>query len=189
MWHVNLPLSSADIFNLQRRSNIQTSAIMDVRKQLLSFARMFLPSVGFVFTCIGAYLVSQQTGHGFDEKMVPVYIMIVFGFLAMLIGVFWSLCHTMRSKIYHRRRHERHIQIFTVESRPSSFPPSYEESQSPRQVNRGSMHEAVVSDNGDPMEMGLAPPLYTQNSSESPDCRWSWEQPPRYSQVVHTEHS
>ncbi|XP_043968562.1 transmembrane protein 252-like isoform X1 [Gambusia affinis] len=177
-----------DISNLHRRSNIQnTSSIMDVKKQLLSFARMFLPSVGFVFTCIGAYLVSQQNRQGFDHRMVPVYIMIVFGFLAMLIGVFWSLCHTMRSKMYHRRRHDSDIQIFTVESRPSSFPPPYEESQSPCHVCPGSMHEVVVSVDGVPVGLGVAPPLYTQNSSESPDCRWSWEQPPRYSQVVHTE--
>ncbi|XP_032435257.1 transmembrane protein 252 isoform X1 [Xiphophorus hellerii] len=161
---------------------------MDLKKQLLSFARMFLPSVGFVFTCIGAYLVFQQNRQGFDHSMVPVYIMISFGFLAMLFGVFWSLCHTMRSKLYHRRRHDSDIQIFAVESRPSTFPPSYEESQSPCYVSPGSMHEAVVSVDGVPMVLDVAPPLYTQNSSESPDCRWSWEQPPRYSVVVHTEH-
>ncbi|XP_017162130.1 transmembrane protein 252 isoform X2 [Poecilia reticulata] len=158
---------------------------MGVKKQLLSFARMFLPSVGFVFTCIGGYLVSQQNRPGFDHKMVPAYIMIIFGFLAMLIGVFWSLCHIMRSKMYHRRRHNSDIQIFTVE-RPSSFPPPYEETLSPCHV---SMHEEVVSVDGVPVVLGVAPPLYTQDSSESPDCRWSWEPPPRYSQVVHTEHS
>lgn len=31
--------------------------------------------------------------------------------------------------------------------------------------------------------MSLAPPLYSQDSSEVPDCTWSWEQPPPYSQV------
>ncbi|XP_012725424.2 transmembrane protein 252 isoform X1 [Fundulus heteroclitus] len=159
---------------------------MDMKKQLLSCTRMSLPSVGFVFTCIGAYLVSQQTGYGFEGKMVAVYIVIVFGFLAMLIGVFWSLCHSMRSKMYHRRRDERHIQVFTVESRrSSSFPPSYE-SQGPSQVTLGSMHEAVVSVDGVHVVLDLAPPLYTENSSETPDCRWSWEQPPPYSQVVNT---
>ncbi|XP_016524932.1 transmembrane protein 252 isoform X1 [Poecilia formosa] len=179
-----------DTSTLYRRSNVQNnSAVMDIKKQLLSFARMFLPSVGFVFTCIGAYLVSQQNRPGFDHRMVPVYIMIVFGFLAMLIGVFWSLCHLMRSKMYHRRRHDSDIQIFTVESRPNSFPPPYEETQCPFDVSPGSMHEEVVSVDGVPVVLDVAPPLYTQDSSESPDCRWSWEPPPRYSQVVHTEHS
>ncbi|KAK5614597.1 hypothetical protein CRENBAI_016022 [Crenichthys baileyi] len=161
---------------------------MGLKKQLLSFTCTWLPSVGFVLTCIGAYLLSQQTGYGFDGKMVPAYIMIVLGFLGMVTGVFWSLCHTMSSKMYIRRRNERHIQIFTVESRPSFFPPSYEESQSPSQVTSDGMHEEAVPVDGAHMVLCLAPPLYTQNSSESPDCRWSWEKPPQYSQVVHTEH-
>lgn len=40
----------------------------------------------------------------------------------------------------------------------------------------------VVVDEVD-VVMSLAPPLYSQDSSEAPDCTWSWEQPPRYSQV------
>uniref|UniRef100_A0A3B3UXU5 Transmembrane protein 252 n=1 Tax=Poecilia latipinna TaxID=48699 RepID=A0A3B3UXU5_9TELE len=153
---------------------------MDIKKQLLSFARMFLPSVGFVFTCIGAYLVSQQNKPGFDHRMVPVYIMIVFGFLAMLIGVFWSLLFLINPFF---------LNADLLFSRPNSFPPPYEETQCPFHVSPGSMHEEVVSVDGVPVVLDVAPPLYTQDSSESPDCRWSWEPPPRYSQVVHTEHN
>lgn len=29
----------------------------------------------------------------------------------------------------------------------------------------------------------LAPPLYSQDGLQAPDCRWSWELPPPYSQV------
>uniref|UniRef100_A0A3Q2CUT5 Uncharacterized protein n=1 Tax=Cyprinodon variegatus TaxID=28743 RepID=A0A3Q2CUT5_CYPVA len=119
----------------------------------LILCRMSLPSVGFVLTCIGAYLVSQQARY--DGRMVPVYVMIIFGFLAMLIGIVNS--------------HERQIQIFTVER------------CSRRQVTPSTLHEVVVSVEGAYMVWGLAPPLYTENSSESPDCRWSWEHPPRYS--------
>ncbi|XP_037535988.1 transmembrane protein 252-like [Nematolebias whitei] len=153
---------------------------MDVKKQLLSFVRMFLPAVGFALTCIGAYLLSLQTEHSFHLKLVPSYAMIVFGFLAMLTGVFWNL-YSMRSKMYQRRRRERHIQIFTV-ARPSSFPPSYEESQS--HISPGRQLEGFVS--ADRGVMSPAPPLYSQDSSEAPDCTWSWEHPPRYSQVLQT---
>lgn len=87
---------------------------MDMRKQLLSFTRMFLPAVGFALMCIGAYLVSLQAEGG--SILVPVYVMIAVGFLAMLVGVFWSLCHSLRSKVYQRRRRcERHHQIFTID--------------------------------------------------------------------------
>ncbi|CAB1416978.1 unnamed protein product [Pleuronectes platessa] len=55
--------------------------------------------------------------------------------------------------------------------RPSYFPPSYEDSQA-----------AQASWEVD-VEMGIAPPLYSQDSSQAPDCTWSWEQPPPYSQV------
>lgn len=43
--------------------------------------------------------------------------------------------------------------------------------------------EFVVVVDGVDVVMSLAPPLYSQDSSEAPDCTWSWEQPPRYSQV------
>ncbi|XP_054607941.1 transmembrane protein 252-like [Nothobranchius furzeri] len=111
------------------------------------------------------------------------YIMIVFGILAVLIWVFWSFSHNMRSK-NDQRRCERHIQIFTIERRPSAFPPSYEESQS--QVCPSNPPEVMVSINR--ADMFLAPPLYSQDSSDVNDCRWCWEHPPRYSLVVQTPH-
>ncbi|XP_056233049.1 transmembrane protein 252-like [Seriola aureovittata] len=154
--------------------------IMNVKKQLWSLARIVLPGVGFALTCIGAYLVSLQTEYQHTWKVIPGYIVIVFGFLAMLVGVFWTICLSMKSKIYHRGRHEQHIHIYTIE-RPSSFPPSYEESQG-SQVSPDTVPETVVVVDGVDVVMGLAPPLYSQDSSEAPDCTWSWEQPPKYTQ-------
>lgn len=40
----------------------------------------------------------------------------------------------------------------------------------------------VIVDSTD-MLMSLAPPSYSQDSPEAPDCRFSWEQPPPYSEV------
>ncbi|KAM4577095.1 transmembrane protein 252-like [Odontesthes bonariensis] len=156
---------------------------MNVRRSwLLSLTCLFLPALGFALTCIGAYLVSLQTAPGL--KTISIYIVIVVGFLAMLIGVTYTLCHSLKSKMYQRRQRERHIQIFTVE-RPSSFPPSYEESQRSQMYPD---HVREVAVDGVDIVMGLAPPLYSQDSSETPDCTWSWEQPPLYSQVVHIQH-
>uniref|UniRef100_A0A8C4I5M7 Uncharacterized protein n=1 Tax=Dicentrarchus labrax TaxID=13489 RepID=A0A8C4I5M7_DICLA len=130
---------------------------MNVKKQLWSLARIALPGVGFPLTCSGAYLVSLQTEYGFSWKVIPAYIMIVLGFLSMLIGVFWTICHSMKSKMYQRGGHERNM-------------------------HKKCLLIIVVVDGVD-VVMSLAPPLYSQDSSEAPDCTWSWEQPPRYSQV------
>lgn len=62
-------------------------------------------------------------------------------------------------------------------SRPASFPPSYEESQRDRQPAAA---ESVVTVDGVDAAAVPAPPLYSQDSSEAPVCRWSWEQPPPY---------
>lgn len=43
--------------------------------------------------------------------------------------------------------------------------------------------EFVVVVDGVDVVISLAPPLYSQDGSEAPDCTWSWERPPRYSQV------
>lgn len=88
---------------------------MNVKKQLGSLARMVLPSVGFTVICTGAYLVSVQTAHGFIWRIIPAYMLIVFGFLAVLSGVFWTMCHNMKSKMYQRGGREQHNQIFTIE--------------------------------------------------------------------------
>lgn len=154
---------------------------MNMKKQLWSLARLFLPGVGFFLTCIGAYLASLQTEYGYNCRVIHAYIMILFGFLAVLIGVFWNICHSMKSKMYQRGGHEQHIQVYTIE-RPNSSPPSYEESQGSQQCPDTAPEFVVVVDEVD-VVMSLAPPLYSQDSSEAPDCTWSWEQPPRYSQV------
>ncbi|XP_040897931.1 transmembrane protein 252-like [Toxotes jaculatrix] len=155
---------------------------MNLKKQLWSLARIVLPGVGFALTCIGAYMMSLQAEYRYTWRVIPAYILIVLGFLAMLIGVFWTICHSMKSKMYQRGRHEQHIQVYTIE-RPSCFPPSYEESQGSR-VSLDTVPETVVVVDEVDVVMSLAPPLYSQDSSEAPDCTWSWEQPPRYSQVV-----
>ncbi|CAB1417003.1 unnamed protein product [Pleuronectes platessa] len=72
--------------------------------------------------------------------------------------------------MFQRETPEQQIEIYTI-YRPSYFPPSYEDSQA-----------AQASWEVD-VEMGIAPPLYSQDSSQAPDCTWSWEQPPPYSQV------
>lgn len=64
--------------------------------------------------------------------------------------------------------------------RPNSYPPSYEESEGVR-VSAGA--EFVVVVDGVDVVMSPAPPLYSPHASDALDCRWSWEQPPRYSQV------
>uniref|UniRef100_A0A8D2ZJ81 Transmembrane protein 252 n=1 Tax=Scophthalmus maximus TaxID=52904 RepID=A0A8D2ZJ81_SCOMX len=146
---------------------------------LWSLARIALPGVGFASACVGAYLVSLETEYTW--RIVLAYIMIVVGLLLILIGVFWTICNSMKSKMYQRGGGEQHIHVYTVE-RPSSFPPSYEDSQGSR-FSSDAAPEIVVVVDGVDVVMSPAPPLYSRDSSEAPDCTWSWEQPPRYSQV------
>ncbi|XP_077943501.1 transmembrane protein 252-like [Gasterosteus aculeatus] len=155
---------------------------MNVRKQLWSLARMVVPGAGFAITCIGAYVVSLQTDHRYTLRVVSAYGTVVFGILLVLTGVFWNICHSMKSKMYQSGGREQHLQIYTVDR--SSFPPSYEESQAsqPSPDAAPEFEVAVVVD-GAHVALGLAPPLYSQDASEAPDCTWSWEQPPRYCQV------
>ncbi|XP_068461131.1 transmembrane protein 252-like [Clinocottus analis] len=154
---------------------------MNVRKQLWSLARLVLPGGGFALTCMGAYLVSQQTEDNHPLRVAFAYVMVVFGILVVLVGVFWTVCHSMKSKMYQRGRHQRHLWVYTVD-RPLSFPPSYEESQGSRQSPDTDRELEVVIDGADVAAV-LAPPLYSRDSSDAPDCTWSWEQPPRYSRV------
>ncbi|XP_049434702.1 transmembrane protein 252-like [Epinephelus fuscoguttatus] len=156
--------------------------ILNLKKQLWSLARIVLPGLGFALTCIGAYLVSLEIEHRFTLRVICAYIVIVFGILAVLIGVFWTICHSMKSKMYQRGGHEQHIQVYTIE-RPSCYPPSYEESQGSQEPDFDTTPEFVVVVDGVNVVMSLAPPLYSQDSSDTPDCTWSWEQPPRYSVV------
>ncbi|XP_020504008.2 transmembrane protein 252 [Labrus bergylta] len=155
--------------------------IMTMKKQLWSLARTFLPLVGFALTCLGSYLVSQQPEGSLLWRFIPAYILMGLGALAVLGGAFWTVCHSMKSKIYRRRGGgERNIEVYAIE-RPSFFPPSYEESQY-SQVTRDTPSEVVVEVDGGDVVI-LAPPLYSTDSSEAPDCTWSWERPPQYSQV------
>ncbi|XP_041792357.1 transmembrane protein 252-like [Chelmon rostratus] len=154
---------------------------MNVTKKLWSMARMILPGVGFALTCTGVYLVSLWKDDGNTWRVIPAYVMIMFGFVVALIGVFWTICHSVRSKTHQRGRHEQHVHVYSIE-RPSSFPPSYEESQG-SQLRPDTAPEYVVVADGVDVVLSLAPPLYSRDGSEAPDCSWSWEQPPRYSQV------
>ncbi|KAF7659721.1 hypothetical protein LDENG_00293900 [Lucifuga dentata] len=154
-----------------------------VKKQLWFLARSGLPAVGFALVCVGAYIMSLHTDYN-TLRVILGYITISCGFLATLIGVFWSICHSMKSKMYQRDQrgeHDRCAQVYTVE-RPSSYPPSYQESQR-NQVRPERPSESVVVVDGVHMMINLAPPLYSQDSSEVPDCTWSWEQPPSYTEI------
>lgn len=84
-----------------------------MKKQLWSLACMFLPFAGFLLTCIGAYLLSMQNVNDFLWRSIIIYIMIAIGLLSMLFGVFLSLCHSMKSKLY-QRRHVEQMHVFTV---------------------------------------------------------------------------
>ncbi|XP_029365764.1 transmembrane protein 252-like [Echeneis naucrates] len=154
---------------------------MNVTKRLWSLARIVLPTLGFALTCIGAYLVSLQSDYKHTWTVIPAYIMIVFGFLAIIVGLSWTIYLSMKSKMYRRGAHVQQIHIYTIE-RPSSFPPSYEESQGSH-ISPYTVPEIVVAVDGADGVMDLAPPLYSQDSLGDPNCMWSWEQPPRYSQV------
>ncbi|KAM8866693.1 uncharacterized protein ACB058_007495 [Synchiropus picturatus] len=152
-----------------------------VKRQLWAVVRGTLPGVGLALTCAGAYLASLQMKVLLSWGLALAYFMIVLGSLVILAGVIWAICSSMESKVYQRRRRQQRVQIFTTE-RSSSLPPSYEESQtSAARCNEAS--EFVVMVDGWEMVLTLAPPLYTQDNSEEPDCSWSWERPPRYSQV------
>ncbi|XP_074525755.1 transmembrane protein 252-like [Halichoeres trimaculatus] len=155
---------------------------MTVKKELCSLARMVLPILGFLLVCLGLYLMSLETESWLAWRLIPAYFTMGLGLLATTSGTFWVICHSMRSKLYHRSgAREQQMEVYSIE-RPISFPPSYEESQSswlpPEPVSEVTVEVDRVS-----AVMGLAPPLYTPDSSVSPDCRWSWERPPGYSQV------
>lgn len=88
---------------------------MNVKKQLWSQGHMVLSGVGFVLTCSGAYLLSRHTGHGDTWRASLAYVMIVLGLLSVLIGVFWTICHSVKTKSYQRGGHGQQIQFYTIE--------------------------------------------------------------------------
>ncbi|XP_054630052.1 transmembrane protein 252-like [Dunckerocampus dactyliophorus] len=155
--------------------------MMNVKMRLCSLLRMMMPCVGFALICMGAYLLSLEAGYVDSEALVLAYVLVTLGFLAIFVGVIWSVYHRMKSKMYRRRRLQHNIQVYTIDSnvrRPSSFPPSYEESQWSHQSPHP-VQELVLDDVQ--VVLSLAPPLYSKDSNPSPDCTWSWEQPPPYS--------
>ncbi|XP_067087074.1 transmembrane protein 252-like [Osmerus mordax] len=152
---------------------------MEARKQLCSLARMVLPGLGFGVTCMGAYLTSLEKWNSHILKVILAYILITCGFLMLLTGVFWAICHNMRNKrlLPNRRHPDTNVHIYTVD-RPSFYPPSYAESQhafSPRLP-------AVTPDEEAPSPL-QAPPLYTLSSSDTPDDSFNHDQPPPYSET------
>ncbi|CAL8344936.1 unnamed protein product [Lota lota] len=162
---------------------------MNTKKRLWSVTCIGLPLVGFGLICVGVYQMSLRSeGCYVTLRVVMAYVEVVAGFLAMLIGVFWAVCHGMKSKFLgrgHRHSPRPSQQICTV-NRP--FPPSYEESQrrcvdphSIEMVEEGAPYsmEMVMEEMWAPIA-AMAPPLYTQHSSDVPDCTWEWEQPPPY---------
>ena len=86
-----------------------------MKKQLCSLARIVLPGVGFALMSTGAYLVSLRGKYEYAWMVILAYVIIAFGFLAMLSGVFWTICLSMKSKMYQRGGHERHTQLYTIE--------------------------------------------------------------------------
>lgn len=88
--------------------------IMNVKKRLWSLACIVLPGVGFAMICTGSYLVSQQLKYEYSMR-VTAYVMIVFGIPAAFIGIFWTNCHSMKSKMYQRGGHEQHTHVYTIE--------------------------------------------------------------------------
>nr|XP_057927391.1 transmembrane protein 252-like [Doryrhamphus excisus] len=154
--------------------------MMDVKMHLCSLLRMMMPCVGIALICMGAYLLSMEA-YVDSWALILAYVLMTFGLLVMFVGVIWSFCHRMKRKVHQRRRLQHNIQVYTIESnmrRPSSFPPSYEESQRSHQ-SPNPVQELVLDDMQ--VVLSLAPPLYSQDRTPSPDCTWSWEQPPPYS--------
>lgn len=94
---------------------------MDVKKQLCSLARMVLPVMGFAVICVGAYVMSLHSNDPNYTLIILAYILIACGFLAMLIGLFWAICHGMKSKMYlrgrqnHRGRFDQHVHVYTID--------------------------------------------------------------------------
>ncbi|KAG5841273.1 hypothetical protein ANANG_G00197800 [Anguilla anguilla] len=74
-----------------------------VRKTLLTLARAALPTLGFGFTCLGAFLLSTR---GAGNSCAP-YICIVLGFVLLTAGVVWTICVSVRSRVLRQRQRRR----------------------------------------------------------------------------------
>ncbi|XP_035235924.1 transmembrane protein 252-like [Anguilla anguilla] len=140
-----------------------------VRKTLLTLARAALPTLGFGFTCLGAFLLSTR---GAGNSCAP-YICIVLGFVLLTAGVVWTICVSVRSRVLRQRQGTS--RICTVD-RPDFYPPSYEESLD-RDTN------AVTPNPVEPRHT-IAPPLYTASITEVPSEDYSLEEPPSYGEAI-----
>ncbi|KAM6943697.1 uncharacterized protein PEZ65_001663 [Lycodopsis pacificus] len=147
--------------------------IMDVRRMRWSLAHMGLVNLGFALAYIGVYFVCLT--EDMSSLWAPACVLFV-----MLFGLHSVNCHK-KIKMHLSVGREQHLQVYTID-RPSSVLPPYEESQVSQQSPDTAPEFEVVVDGVD-VAMRLAPPLYSQDSSDAPDCTSS-EQPPQY---IHVE--
>ncbi|KAJ8380785.1 hypothetical protein SKAU_G00015630 [Synaphobranchus kaupii] len=156
-----------------------------VRKSLLTLAWATLPTFGFGFTCLGAFLLN---GAGHPARVASAYTLIIFGFLLLTAGVSWAICLSVKSKAFlrqHRSRPQhRTSHIYTVD-RPDFYPPSYEESPERDAI---AVAESVWMTETEP-HYNIAPPLYTASITEVPSEDYSSEAPPSYREAVLQEQS
>lgn len=89
---------------------------MNVKKHLRSRGYIILFAGGSVLACGGIYLWSQNAEVSLTWTLVVAYVMIALGFLAAVIGVFWSICGSMKSNLYQRRRQQRlrHVHVHAI---------------------------------------------------------------------------
>ncbi|CAB1322219.1 unnamed protein product [Coregonus sp. 'balchen'] len=163
---------------------------MDTRKHLCSLARLVLPALSFVLICVGAYLMSLHNAYNYTLSYILAYVLIACGFLSLLTGVFWTICHGMKRKMQHQRSRchhaTAHVHVYTVD-RSSFYLPSYEESQQNHASAAAAAYSVlVVSEDG--LRFNLAPPLYTPDISEAPDDTFNHEEPPAYSEMAMQPH-
>lgn len=97
-------------------AQLKQREVMNVKKHLRSRGHSILFAGGCVLACGGIYLWSQRTEVSLTWKALAAYVMIVLGFLAAMIGLFWSICRSMKSKLYQSRRRQlqQHIHVHTI---------------------------------------------------------------------------
>lgn len=91
-----------------------------VKKTLLTLARFALPTLGFGFTCLGAFLLSTSQGRaGHTAAVASAYACFILGFILLIVGLSWTICLSVRSKafLHSQRRSPRHrdSHVFTVD--------------------------------------------------------------------------
>nr|XP_014345942.1 PREDICTED: transmembrane protein 252 [Latimeria chalumnae] len=161
---------------------------MEVRKKIIPLLLYLLPVIGFLFICLGAFLLSVRSFCQCETEWILAYSVITVGFILLLIGIFWSMYFGAKKKVlfHHLARRSMPqpglVHVNTVD-RPDFYPPSYEEA-----VHSGTHSDSVLDYIITENEGGynLPPPLYTESSSEVPeeDCGIEVE-PPSYETSVH----